>query len=60
MRGEGEGGRARKEFIFVQIDKNVHIKFSKMLNNQTSFLFQPVPSRFFFFLFFLFPFSILL
>lgn len=36
MRGEGEGGRARKEFIFVQIDKNVHIKFSKMLNNPFS------------------------
>ena len=50
MRGEGEGGRARKDFIFVQIDKNVHIKFSKMLNNQTSFLFQPG----FYFLFFLF------
>ncbi len=53
MRGEGEGGRARKEFIFVQIDKNVHIKFSKMLNNQTSFLFQPGPVDFiFYFLFF--------
>lgn len=55
MRGEGEGGRARKEFIFVQIDKNVHIKFSKMLNNQTSFLFQPGPVDFiFYFIFFSF------
>lgn len=60
MRGEGEGRGAWKEFIFVQMDKNVHIKFSKMLNNQTSFLFQSDPVDFFFFLFFLFPFSILL
>lgn len=50
----GEGAKGANGFNFVQIDKNVHIEFNKMFNNQTSFLFQPslvdgMMSLFFFF-----------
>lgn len=53
----GEGAKGANGFNFVQIDKNVHIQFNKMFNNQTSFLFQPslvdgMMSLFLFFFFF--------